>query len=375
MSGAGILIVAGELSGDLHGANLVSTLRGLRPELEFFGVAGPRMRVEGVRAVSRSEDLAHMGLVEVLRELPALRRTMRSLVWEAAEKRPGLAILIDSPDFNLRLAARLKKLGIPVLLYISPQLWAWRKGRVRKVRKLAREVLCILPFETEFYRQHQVRARYVGHPLVDEIAQASTGPRSSDRARKHLGLLPGSRVMEVRSLLPAMLEGLSLLPDGLVSSARLIAAPGVEDEIEGILSAHPRDERLVVFRGEERRQALSECSLAWTASGTATLECALLAVPMIVGYRLRAFSWFLARMLVDVPHVALVNLIAGRSLVPELLQNDWNPRRLEEVTRRLLGDGLKEQLEGLAVVRERLGEPGASRLAAEAVLEHLARPR
>ena len=375
MSGTGILIVAGELSGDLHGANLVEALRELRSDLDFFGVAGPRLRGEGVRPVARSEDLAHMGLVEVLRELPALRRIMRALIKEAAERRPALAILVDSPDFNLRLASRLKRLGIPVLLYISPQLRAWRKGRVRKVRKLAKEVLCILPFETDFYHRQQVPARYVGHPLVDEVGEAARSGGHRSLAPGMLALLPGSRAMEIRSLLPAMLEGLRLLPDGVVSSARLIVAPGVEEEIAGILSEFGKDERLNVCRGEARRSALAECDLAWTASGTATLECALLDVPMIVGYRLKAFSWFLARMLVDVPHVALVNLIAEGALVPELLQKEWNPQRLAEVTRELVESGLGQQLEGLALVRERLGRSGASRQAAKAVLEHLAQSR
>lgn len=368
-----MLIVVGELSGDLHGANLVRALRSLRADLDFFGVAGPRMRSEGVRTLARSEDLSHMGLIEVVRELPGLRRIMRSLEIAVLQQKPALAILVDSPDFNLRLASRLKKLGIPVLLYISPQLWAWRKGRVRKVRKLAKEVLCILPFEADFYHQHRVAARYVGHPLVDEVGEAGRSGSIRSLSPGTLGLLPGSRGMEIRALLPAMLEGLQLLPAEIVSAVRLIAAPGVEDVIASILEEYELDERMEVHRGEDRRRALGECDLAWTASGTATLECALLDVPMIVGYRLKAISWFLARMLVDVPHVGLVNLIAGRGLVPELLQTEWNPQRLVEVTKGLAESGLGEQLEGLNRVRASLGQPGASLKAAEAVLEHLSR--
>jgi len=235
---------------------------------------------------------------------------MKELLRQAAERRPVLAILVDSPDFNLRLAAGLKKLEIPVLLYISPQLWAWRKGRVRKVRRLAREVLCILPFETAFYHQHGVRARYVGHPLVDEVFTPEATIPQRTLCRGKLALLPGSRAMEVRALLPAMLEALPAIPSDLVAAAYLIMAPGMEGVFAEILGRFGSDDRLKVVEGEERRSALAACDLAWTASGTATLECALLGVPMIVGYRLKAISYLLARMLVDVPNVALVNLIA-----------------------------------------------------------------
>jgi len=370
-----ILIVAGELSGDLHGANLVSALGELQPGLECFGVAGPRMRAEGVRTVAHSEDLAHMGLVEVLHELPAIRNILKALLREAEEQRPALAILIDSPDFNLRLASRLKKLGIPVLLYVSPQLWAWRKGRVRKVRRVAEEVLCILPFEVDFYSRHGVPARYVGHPLVDEIAKLEAHPPERGLSSGSLALLPGSRAMEVRSLLPAMLDGIAELPESLISRVRLIVAPGVEEEIAAVLKNAPADGRLVLCAREEESDVLASCDLAWTASGTATLECALLGVPMIVGYRLKPFSWLLARLLVDVPHVALVNLIAGRRVAPELLQGRWTGKELAETTMAMAGEALRRQCEDLALVRERLGSPGASRQAAQAVLEHLARPR
>ena len=164
-----VLIVAGEVSGDIHAANLVTDLKRLRPELEFSGVCGQRLRAAGVHCLASTEELAHMGLVEVVRELPRIRALMNRLVAHAERQRPDLAVLIDSPDFNLRLARKLKKIGVPVVLYVSPQLWAWRKGRVRQVRRLAREVLCILPFETGFYQRHQVPARYVGHPLVDDF--------------------------------------------------------------------------------------------------------------------------------------------------------------------------------------------------------------
>jgi len=369
-----ILLVAGEISGDLHAAHLVAALRKMQPGLRFSGIAGPRLRAEGVEAIARSEDLAHMGLLEVIRELKSLRAIMKELLRQAAERRPALAILVDSPDFNLRLAAGLKKLGIPVLLYISPQLWAWRKGRVRKVRRLAREVLCILPFETAFYHEHGVPARYVGHPLVDEVCTSERDIPQRGLNPGNLALLPGSRAMEVRALLPAMLKALPMISSDLVSRAFLIMAPGMEAVFSEILSRWGGDERLKVVEGDERRAALAGCDLAWTASGTATLECALLGVPMIVGYHLKVVSYALARLLVNVPHVALVNLIAEKTLAPELIQGSWNSERLIQETLLLAGEGLKLQCEGLAAVRRALGSPGASENAANAVLEHLALP-
>ena len=300
-------------------------------------------------------------------------RLMNRLVDEAAQRRPSLAVLVDSPDFNLRLARRLGGLGIPVVLYVSPQLWAWRQGRVHKVRRLAREVLCILPFETDFYRHHGVPVRYVGHPLVDDLAGEETPEGRSDR---RLALLPGSRSMEVRNLLPAMLRALSRLPGDLVSEAVLVEAPGMADVITEVLGGEEVDGRLFRVAGERRRGKLGSCGAAWTASGTATLECALLDVPMIVGYRLKRLSWWLAKRLVKVPHAALANLIAGGPVVPELLQNEWNADRISDLTCAMLRDGgFARQRRHLAVIRERLGEPGASECAARAVLEHIRRPQ
>jgi len=278
---------------------------------------------------------------------------------------------VDSPDFNLRLADRLRRLGIPVVLFISPQLWAWRRGRVRKVRRLAREVLCILPFEVGFYEAHGVPARYVGHPLVDEIARVGLLDRQPDRTSGRIGLLPGSRAMEVSQLLPVMVQTLRNMPREQVREAFLVEAPGMGGEIDSVLATVGSDPRLRRVGGELRRAELASCSLAWTASGTATLECTLLGVPMVVGYRLQPLSFALAKLLVRVPNVALVNLIAGRTIVPELLQGAWKPESLAAVSVELLADDSRAQRTGLAEVRERLGEPGASKKAAEAISEYL----
>ena len=366
-----LLIVAGEVSGDLHAGNLLAELRARQPEIEAFGVGGERLAEAGLECVASTDELAHMGLMEVLRELPRIRGIMDRLVSETARRRPGLAVLVDSPDFNLRLASRLKGLGIPVVLYVSPQLWAWRRGRVRQVGRLAREVLCLLPFEVDFYREHGVLARYVGHPLVDDVARDDLLGRSTPRVPGRLALLPGSRVMEVRHLLPAMLGALDALPGNRIGEAVLIEAPGVGRAVDEVLAGGDVDPRLCRIRGRDRRRELAASEVAWTASGTATLECALVDVPMVVGYRLQPLSFALARLLVRVPHVALVNLIADERAAPELLQGAWRPERLVEATQSVLADGGARQRRALALVRDRLGAPGASRRAADAVLEHL----
>lgn len=366
-----ILVVAGEVSGDIHAGNLLFELLRLHPEIEAFGIGGDRLSAAGQEQVATISELAHMGLVEVLRELPRIRRLMHRLVAESEHRRPQLAVLVDSPDFNLRLAARLQALGIPVVLYVSPQLWAWRKRRVRTVRRLAEEVLCILPFEVPFYESHGMRARYVGHPLVDEIERLGLLAQPTEPVAGRLALLPGSRAMEVRHLLPAMLQALAHLPADQVSDAVLVEGPGMAEEIGAVLSSCAADARLRRVSGENRARALAGASLAWTASGTATLECALLRVPMVVGYRLQPISYAIARILVRVPNVALVNLIAGSTLVPELLQRNWEPGNLAGISRELLSSDCADQRSGLTTVRERLGGPGASLRAAEAVAEHL----
>jgi len=366
-----LLIVAGEVSGDIHGGNLLAEIQRLRPDVNAFGVGGERLNAAGLDCLASTDELAHMGLVEVLRELPRIRRLMHHLMDEAAVRRPALAVLVDSPDFNLRLASRLQGLGVPVVLYVSPQLWAWRRRRVRIVRRLAREGLCLLPFEVPFYEAYGVRARYVGHPLVDEIARVGLLNRPRGVVTGRVALLPGSREMEVHQLLPVMIATLRDLPESEISEAVLVEAPGMRSLVDSVLSNTGSDPRLVRVRGEQRRLELGRSALAWTASGTATLECALLDVPMVVGYRLQGLTYFAARMLVNVPNVALVNLIAGEKVAPELLQSMWRPQYLAEETMKLLRGGGALQRAQLAVIRERLGQRGASRNAAKAVLEHL----
>jgi lipid-A-disaccharide synthase len=366
------LVVAGEVSGDIHGGNLLAQLKRAMPEVHAFGVGGDRLEAAGLECLERTEVLSHMGLAEVVRELPRIRGVMKHLIAECERIRPKVAVLIDSPDFNLRLASRLNRRGITVVLYVSPQLWAWRRGRVRKIRRCAREVLCILPFEVDFYRRHGVASRFVGHPLVDDIHETGLSAKPGERSDTRLALLPGSRAMEITALLPAMVEALRTLPHSEVDDAVLLEAPGAAPVVEEVLHAVGTDSRLRRVSGSDSRKALISSAFAWTASGTATLECALLDVPMAVGYRLHPMTFLAARMLVRVRHAGLVNLIAGRGIAPELLQRDWTSDNLVRTTHEeLSAGGRAKQRAALAEVRRRLGDPGASERAAAAVLEYL----
>jgi lipid-A-disaccharide synthase len=358
-----IFLVAGEASGDLHAANLLQALRRLNPGIEAFGVGGERLRDAGLECVARSEELSLMGLAEVVRDLPRLWRLSRRVRQAALERRPQVAVLVDSPDFNLPLARALRKAGIPVVIYISPQLWAWRAGRVRRIRRDVRRVLCILPFEVGFYGRHGVPAEFVGHPLVDELAPVMR--ELPPRAPRALALLPGSRWHEVEALLPAMLAAAARLGASIPDlKVRLIVAPGLDPERLHAMLAGAVVEPVT----SDRHRALAACSAALVASGTATLECALLGVPMVVGYRLHPASYLMARWLVRVPHVALVNLVAGEGVVTELVQDAFTPEALAREALALLAGSGERQQAGLAEVRRRLGEEGASERAARAVL-------
>ena len=359
------LLVAGEASGDLHAANLLAALRRLSPGLHAFGVGGERLRAAGLECIANSEELSVMGLAEVLSELPRLLALSRRVRREAIAGRPDVAVLVDSPDFNLPLAKALRRAGIPVVIYISPQLWAWRAGRVRRIRRDVRRVLCVLPFEPAFYERHGVAAEYVGHPLVDELTGAMAAPTAVNPLA--VALLPGSRWHEVESLLPAMLAAVDRLASERAGvSARLIVAPGLAlDRLTALLGARAAHVEVVTT---DRHRALAGCGAAMVASGTATLECALLGVPMVVGYRLHALTYALARALVEVPFVSLVNLTAGERVVTELVQHAFTAEALAAEVERLLGPDGAVVRGRLAEVRRRLGSAGASERAAMAVM-------
>jgi lipid-A-disaccharide synthase len=373
-----LMIVAGEASGDRHGAKLVTALRRLQPDrqLEFFGAGGDEMRAEGVETIVDSREVAIMGALEVARALPRFLRAFADLRKAANARHPRLVILIDWPEFNLRLARRLNRDRHRVIYYISPQLWAWRSYRIAIVREHVEKMLVILPFEQSFYARHGVDVTYVGHPLLDSIEIRQS--RDSFRSRLGIGpdqrliaLLPGSRESEIRYILPPLLETASRL-----SRTRgdlrfvLVLAPSIAREQLGY--AIPDS---VIVESGDSSSALAASDLAVAASGTATLEAAILGTPLIVVYRSSRLNWRIFWPLINVPFVGMPNLIAGRQIVPELLQDALNPERLEGEIIRLIDNSasLETQREELRKIRETLGESDASTRAAESVLKALDR--
>jgi lipid-A-disaccharide synthase len=369
-----LLVVAGEASGDLHGARLISELRLRVPGLTTFGLGGDEMRAAGLDPLAHSSEISVVGITEVLKVLPRAREIFAGLLREVDRRRPALAVLIDFPDFNLRLAKELKARGVEVVYYISPQVWAWRRGRVKAIARLVDRMLVLFPFEVDFYRGHGVDVVHVGHPLVDEVPVL---PQAWDQGEPaggpfRVSLLPGSRTSEVEALLPTLLEAVRKLASRLPIEAQIIKAPTISRDL---LEEHVELSGLPVrIVAEDRFTAVASSHLALCASGTATLEVGLLGTPMIMVYRLAMWTYVLAKLLVHLPNVSLVNLVLGKRVVPELIQGDANPERIAAEAARLLTDaGVRNEMRaGLSEVRGRLGEGGASGRAAAEVAAMLA---
>ena len=368
-----ILVSAGEASGDRYAAELVAALRKRLPEAEFFGCGGQYLRKEGLRTVIRSEDLAVVGLFEVVRHIPRIYARFRQLVAAVRVEKPQLAILTDAPDFHLRLAKKLHRLNIPIAYYVAPQVWAWRKGRVKKLRRLIDHLLVIFPFEEAFFKEHQVNATFVGHPLAEQVEVSSNREtffrtHGFDPGKRLIALLPGSRRGESLRHLPALEEATArLLTDHDVQ----FVLPASVTTGKAFFSEHWSGPPITIVEGETR-DAVGHADLALVASGTATVETALLGTPMVTFYRLSWPSYRLAKLLVDVPFYSMVNLLAGRAVIPELIQQDCNGEKLAaEATRLLQQESVRcRMVEDLAEVKEKLraGVPAAER-AAEVICE------
>jgi lipid-A-disaccharide synthase len=359
-----LLISAGEASGDMHGAALLAALRQLASPVgvECFGLGGERLRAAGCETIVDAKEVAVLGLAEVVRHLPRIYREYRRLLEEVDRRRPDAAVLIDFPEFNFRLARQLHRRGIPVVYYVSPQLWAWRKGRLKLVQRYVRKMLVIFPFEREFYRRRGVGVEFVGHPLAD-LTDPGGGVSAMERDSRQIALLPGSRRKEIELNLPAMIEAAAGLharhPELRFSLpvASTISRAWLEELIGKLrrnwvspVRAFPLE--LVA----DPRQALAGSQAAVVASGTATLEAALAETPFVMVYRLTALTWLLGRRLVDVPFFCIVNLIAGREVVPELVQRDFTAVNVAARIEQLLADGpeRRQMLDGLREVRARL---------------------
>ncbi|MFA5181698.1 MAG: lipid-A-disaccharide synthase [Syntrophales bacterium] len=372
-----VMIVAGEASGDLHGANLVRAMRDLDSSLEFYGVGGPKMKAAGVRQLAAAADMAVVGLTEVFSKLGMILGVMRRLKKSLLEERPALVILIDYPDFNMPLAKAASKKGFKVFYYISPQVWAWRRGRIGQIKKYVAKMAVILPFEAEMYHQAGVNAVFVGHPLLDVVKTGYT--RQEALNKFHLkdgtitvGILPGSRLSEVTKLLPEMLKTALILKKELpaVQFVLPLADTLDQDYIAAVLRPY-QDELDIRIIPNEIYDVLAVCDAAMVASGTATLETALIGTPMIIVYKMSPFSFLMGRLFVNVNHIGLANIIAGRTIVPELIQSDANPERMaKELLAILTDEERKRQIrKDLSGIREKLGSPGAARRAAQSALE------
>jgi lipid-A-disaccharide synthase len=370
------MIVAGEASGDLHGARLVEAMRGRSAELFFLGIGGPAMRQAGVRIVMDAAELSVVGITEVFSRLPRIWEGVKRARGVLRGLKPDLLVLIDFPDFNLHLAAVAKKLGIPVLYYVSPQVWAWRSGRVRKIARRVDHMAVILPFEAPFYSDHGVPVTFVGHPLLDAPLPDSTAGGASPEAAHTIGLLPGSRRGEVARLLPVMRAAADRLRCAQPHLRFLVSlAPSVDPQwIAEALGAVSGDAFEIVSGGATA--VFRRACLVVAASGTVTLEACIHGVPMVIIYRVSTLSYWLGRALVRVPAIGLVNLVAGRRIVPELLQDEANPQRIAQEVSGLLAD--RDALAGLRgdllALRGELGGPGAAGRVAEIAFRLMGRP-
>jgi len=376
------MIVAGEASGDMHGAMLVTAMQKLRPDLIFSGIGGKELTAAGVHMLYDASKLAVVGVTEVISHLADILAARKALIKQMHEVKPSLLILIDYPDFNLLLAAKAKKLGIPVFYYISPQVWAWRSGRVKKIGRLTKRVGVILPFEKEFYAARGVEVDFVGHPLVDTVKTSQSRKKfllSHDiqltADTRIIGILPGSRSKEIRSLLPDFLAAAHLLaaetPDKFVFLLPRASTISKELLVENGLADYQDRLNIHTF-SDNRYDLMAACDAVVTASGTVTLELAILGVPAVTTYRVSPRTYRLGRILIrHIKYFSLVNLIAGRQIIPELLQDEVTPKNIAEHLQTILNDSncRKDIRQGLAEVTEKLGAPGCSKRAAGIALE------
>jgi lipid-A-disaccharide synthase len=374
-----VMIVAGEASGDLHGARLVKEMRSRDRDLSFFAIGGGALKEAGARVTVDADALSVVGITEVAGRLPELIRALRTGKEMLRRLRPALLVLIDFPDFNLRLAAAAKKLGIPVLYYITPQVWAWRKGRVRVIRRRVDHAAVILPFEVDFFRRHGIEATYVGHPLLDDAPPAAAGQNGgselepTERREPVVGLLPGSRRREVARHLPSMMEAALQIARGRDRIRFLVsAAPSVgRKTVEAVIANHPVPPSLITITEAPVQEVFSRCTLVVAVSGTVTLQAALAGVPTVIIYRVSPLSYWIGRLLIRVPHIGLANLIAGRRVMPELIQNEAGAGAIAETVTELLArpERLQAMRSDLLKVRDLMGRPGAASRVADIAME------
>ncbi len=363
-----ILIIAGEPSGDMRGGELLARLMPLVPGTRFWGIGGDRMAAKGMELVEHVRDLSMVGLLEIIKKLPRVRRQFRALKREIGKREPFLAILIDYPGFNLKVARYLHSKGIPVVYFIIPQVWAWGRWRIRAIKEHVSKALVLFDFEEKLLREHGVDCEFVGHPLVDEAP--SPARRQGTTA---VALLPGSREHEINTLYPVMLEAAEIINAALGDVRFFVAeSSNVKKEIyDSILAGH---EGLDIKRlTDDTFCCLNECDLAVVTSGTATLETAVMEKPMVITYKASPVTAFLARKVAGVRIFGLANILAGEVIVPELLQEDATPEKLSGKALEILSDapGMERMRSKLREVKRRLGSEGAAERAARAILRFI----
>jgi lipid-A-disaccharide synthase len=383
-----ILIVAGEASGDDHAARLVGAIREQLPGAQFFGVGGEALAAQGVRLLCPVSELAVVGLSEVVGRLPAVLKALRDVGRALRDERPALAILVDFPDFNFWVARLAKLNRVPVMYYISPQVWAWRTYRVKTLARLTNRLAVIFPFEADFYGERGVPVAYVGHPLMETLPPRPErglwlSGHGLDPERLTMALLPGSRAGEIARHLPDMLTAAALIQQAIPQTQFILplasTAPVelmekmVSGERQGRVGSGFKPAPTINIIQGQSYQALAAAHLAIVASGTATLEAALAATPTVIVYRLSPLTFTVGRRLIRVPHVGMANLLAGERLFPELIQDDFTPERLAREALAFVQEQARLEVlrRGLARVVGRLGGPGASRRAAQVALELL----
>ena len=367
-----VMIVAGEASGDLHGALLVREMLAVNPSLHFFGIGGNRMQEAGVKLLAHAADIAVVGVSEVFSKTAAFLRIIAKMRKSMDRLKPSLVILIDFPDFNLNIAARAaRKRGIRIFYYISPQVWAWREGRVKQIKKLVDQMAVILPFEVDFYAARGFDVHYVGHPLRDIVKT----PFTARQARAHfglaedkttIGLLPGSRNSEIQKLLPEMVEAARIISRKIPGTQYILPLADTLEEktVAGFLSDSGLKVKIVAGHTYD---VLACCDLAVVTSGTATLETGLMGVPMVIVYKVSLFSELIGRMIIRQQHIGLVNILAGKTVAPELIQRDARGPRIASEALAILQNREKRRqiIRDLGNIRAKLGEPGAARRAAQ----------
>ena len=358
-----VLIVAGETSGDFHGAHLVRAMRKRDAHLCFCGIGGDRLKAEGVRLLMAAQDISVVGITEVISKLSKVFAGISAIKKTFNSHRPELVVLIDFPDFNLHIAKLAKKHGLPVLYYISPQIWAWRSGRIEKIRRYVDQMAVILPFEEAYYQKYNVPATFVGHPLLDYYTEKDTAIETDGGNTRTVGILPGSRRSEIEKNLPVMLAAATRMKEGFPEMRFLISiAPGIDEQwMSQMIDPYRKSLHIEQVVGAVR-QVFENSTLILAASGTVTLETAIFGVPMIIIYRISAISYRLGRALVNVSNIGLVNIIADERVVPELIQDAANPAAIAREAVDILSrpERLEQIRQKLKTVRHGLGTAGAA---------------